>query len=412
MKRYLARYKYIAVTILSSLVTFLKSYFFMDLLSKEELGYIALFQSMILIVTFFQMGVIYGGYRLISFSILRQKKANNTVITYLFILIVFFLISFFIVNYFIPINWFWTAGLVVGLLSLWANWVSNMHIALDRTDKLSLIILASILLSFAGIPFLNTYPTFGAVALLGLQPFFIILFSYIFNKDFGFKIDFKNTLYFKLVIKLGFIPFLTGVLHYINLQIERWVIGFDLGIKALGDYYLVFLYVSLFSVIPGAIASLNFPEYMKVLSLNNSEKSLVEIFKVHYLEIIFYMLIVSFGTFFIMPWCIKMLLPMHISGIKYVKIVFVGLFFFTLVDPISFIINAKLHYKELLYIYIGSLVVSAISYCFLYFNNFGSLVNYSFVNVIFYISVSLGYVVYFFRKGATGYLGKKNISNV
>lgn len=408
MKKYLERYKYITVTILSSIVTFIKSYFFMDILSKEELGYMALFQSMILIVNFFQMGVIYGGYRLISFSIYRQKKANDTVVTYLGSLFVFLLICFCIINFFIPVNWFWTVGLVVGLLSLWGNWISNMHIALGRTNKLSYITLASIFLSFSAMPLLYSHPIVGAVCLIGLQPIFLILFSYIFNNDFGFKIDLKNKLYIKLVIRLGFIPFLTGVLHYVNLQIERWIIGLDLGVAALGEYYLVFLYVSFFAVIPGALGTLNFPKFIKSLSIRNNNKGLIEIFKIYYIEIVIYLLLISFGTFMIMPWLIEMFLPKHVAGIKYVQIVFVGLVFFTLIDPISFIINAKLHYKELLYIYLGALIVSILSYSFLYFNKLGSLINYSYVNVIFYLSVSFGYIFYFILKGSKGYFNKIN----
>lgn len=406
MKEFLERYSYIAVTILSSLVTFVKSYFFMDILSKEELGYMALFQSMILIVNFFQMGVIYGGYRLISFSLSRQKKANDTIGTYLVLLLFFFIICFFIINFFISIDWFWAAGLLVGLLSLWSNWISNMHIALGRTNKLSYITIVSIVLSFSAIPILYTNSLVGAVALIGLQPIFLILLSLVFNKDFCFKIDFKNKLYIILIIRLGFVPFLTGILHYINLQIERWIIGLDLGVEALGEYYLVFIYVSLFAVIPGALGTLNFPKFMKSLSQQNSDKGLAEIFKFYYIEILLYLLLISFATFIIMPWLIEEFLPKHISGIKYVQIVFIGLVFFTIIDPISFIINAKLHYKELLYIYIGALTISFIFYSFLYLNKLGSLENYSYVNVLFYISISFGYILYFVLKGQKGYFHK------
>lgn len=406
MKSHIERYKYLAVTILSSLVTFVKSYFFMDLLSKKELGYVALFQSMILIVSFFQIGVIYGGYRLISFSLLRQKKANDIIISYLFFLFLFFSASILIVNFFFPINWFWTAGLVVGLLSLWGNWISNMHIALGRTNKLSLITLISIILSFTAVPLLYTHPIIGAVALIALQPIFLVLFSYILNKDFGFKIDFKNKLYFRLILKLGFIPFLTGVMHYVNLQIERWIIGFDLGIAALGEYYLVFLYVNLFAVIPAALGALNFPKFMKSLSQKDNKKGLLEIFKVYFIEIILYLILIGVGTFFIMPKLIEIFLPAHINGVKYVQIVFYGLVIFTLTDPISYIINAKLHYKQLLSIYIIALAVSIVSYSFLYFNKLGSLVNYSYVNVIFYVTMSMGYVLYFVRKGSKDFVYK------
>jgi O-antigen/teichoic acid export membrane protein len=400
MKNYFERYGYIAVTVLSSVVTFIKSYLFMDILTKEDLGYMALFQSMILIVNFFQMGVIYGGYRVISFSISRQRKVNDAVVTYLFLLLSVFTFLFFILNFFISISWFWTIGMIVGLLSLWANWISNMFIALGKTNKLSLVTLISIGLSFIALPLLYSYSVYGAITLIALQPIFFILFSYLFNQDFRFKINFKSVVYLRLIIKLGFIPFVTGVLHYINLQVERWVIGIDLGVKALGDYYLVFVYVGLFAVIPSALGTLNFPKFMKMLSREKNDfQNLAKIFKLYYIEIVSYLLFIGLSTFYIMPWIIKMILPAHETGVYYVQIVFVGLVVFTLIDPISFIINAKLHYRELLYIYIGALSISSLCYCFLYFNKLGSLINYSYVNVIFYISVSVGYIIYFSSKG-------------
>ena len=414
MKNYFERYGFIIVTIISSIVTFIKSYFFMDLLRKEELGYLSLFQSMTLMVNFFQMGVIYGGYRLISFSFLRRNKANNTVMTYLFTLFVFLLIIFCCINFFVPISWFWAAGLLTGFLSLWGNWISNMHIALGRINKLSIISIFSIIFSFLAFPLLYTYPLFGAVFLIGLQPFFLIVLSYFYNKDFGFKFDFKNKLYFNLILKIGFIPFLTGVLHYVNLQMERFVIGYDLGIKQLGEYYLVFMYVSLFSVIPNALGTLNFPMFMKSLDRKEfqNKMGLYNIFKIYYIEVLGYLVLAGIGTFFILPIFIKMILPLHVSGVKYVQIVFLGLAFFALIDPISFIMNAKLHYKELIYIYIYSLIVSIFSYSFIYFNKIGSLINYSYVNVIFYLSVSFGYVLYFIRRGSKYFFEIKNVNNL
>lgn len=403
---YFQRYGYVAVTLLNSVVTFAKSYLFMSLLSKEELGYMSLFQSMIVIVSFFQIGVIYGGYRLISFSVGRQRKSNDAVVSYLFLL---FAVSILIIGtlaFFVSLNWFWIAGIFVGLMSLWTNWVSNMHIALGRTSKLSFLVLSSLVLSFIAMPLLYTHPLLGAVTLIGLQPVFLIVLAYLFNRDFGFNFSLKNWTYLKLTIKLGFIPFLTGILHYVNLQVERWMIGLDLGIKALGDYYLVFVYVGLFAVIPGALGTLNFPKFMKVLSASKRNNfSLVETFKIYYLELIGYLILMTFGTLYVMPWIINLLLPLHNEGVHYVQIIFIGLIFFTLIDPVSFVINAKLHYKPLLTIYIISVSISLMAYGVLYFGKLGSLTSYSYVNVLFYSTIAIGYIAYFLI------IGRKSLYN-
>ncbi|WP_146610812.1 polysaccharide biosynthesis protein [Pedobacter cryoconitis] len=372
----------------------------MDLLSKEQLGYIALFQSIIMLISFLQLGVIYGGYRLISFSIERQRRANDAVISYLLLLFIGVCSVLLLISCFTSINWFWIGGVIIGLVTLWNNWISNMHIALGRTNKLSILLLSSLLLSFIAIPVLNKYPLYGAITLIGLQPVFFVVLSYIFNKDFAASFRWKNLTYLRLTIKLGFIPFLTGILHYINLQVERWVISYDLGVKALGEYYLVFVYVGLFAIVPGALGTLNFPKFMKALSnTKNDNFSLIETFKVYYIEVICYLILMSLGTIYIMPWIINLLLPSHNNGVHYVHIVFIGLILFTLIDPISFLINAKLHYKALICIYIGSVLISLSAYAFLYINKMGSLVNYSYVNVLFYSSITIGYLFYFFTIG-------------
>ena len=402
MRRYIPRYGFVATTILSSVATFIKSFFFMDILSKGELGKLALFQSVIIFVTFLQIGILHGGYRLISLSILRQKRVNNAVATYLFILFFLLLICFLIARFLFNIDWIWLIGVFIGLASLFSGWNSNMHIALGRTNKISLITLCSIILSLCLIPSLYALSFYGAVLVIALQPVLISLFSYIFNKDFNLKISFNNKfkLYFYYCIKIGFIPFITSVLHYINLQIERWIIGADLGIVELGNYYLVFVYVSFFSLIPGAIGTLNFPKLMKLIAPNNNiKKKLIREFKFYYLELVSFLVLMFFATFYLLPIIVDELIPQFSSGVQYVYIVFYGLVFFTLIDPISFIINAKLHYRELVQIYIFSVLMSIICYWYIYSNGIGSLLNYSYVNLVFYISISLGYVIYYFFKG-------------
>ena len=372
----------------------------MDILNKEELGYIALFQSTIVLIGFLQTGIIYGGYRLISFSPDRKENANNAVMTYLLSLFIVMGIGFAILSFLLPINWFWGAGILVGISSLWNNWITNLHVGLGRTKLLSALMLASIMLSFLGIPVLYKFQIVGAVLIIAIQPITFIVLSYIYNRDFKFKLTFRSIPYIRICLKYGFVPFLTGILYYVNLQFERWIIGLDLGVKALGEYFLVFVYCSLFLVIPSALATINFPKMMKLLR-NTKVKgfSFIKVFKLYYIELGAYLILMFIATFWILPLIVEILLPAHKGGIQYVKIVFWGLLPFTLVDPISILINAKLHYKELLYVYIFAVLISSGSYAYLYFNHLGSLKSYSYVNVIFFSSVSVGYLVYFLTNG-------------
>lgn len=400
MKVAFRRYSFIGATVFNSAIGFIKSYLFMAVLNKEQLGYIALFQSVIILVGFLQTGIIHGGYRMVSFSIERRKTANNAVMFYLMALFIIAGIGLLLYSILFNFNWFLITGVAIGLFSLWTNWITNLYIALGRTRLLSIIMLASILISLLGLPLLYIRGVLGAVLLLSIQPIAFIILSLIFNRDFAFKLQKKSIPYIKLCLRYGFIPFFTGLLYYLNLQLERFVIGFDLGVKSLGEYFLVFVYSAIFLVIPGALATVNFPKMMKSLRATKvGEFKFFSIFGIYYAELVTYMVFVYLATYWVLPPLIKHFLPAHLIGVTFVKIVFWGLVPFSLIDPISFIINAKLHYKELLYVYIFALVVSVSSYAFLYFNRRGSLINYSYVNVIFFSTVSLGYVIYFFTKG-------------
>lgn len=372
----------------------------MDTLTKEELGYIVVFQSVIIIIGFFQTGIIHGAYRMISFSIERKSNANNAVMTYLAFLYLIGSFGLLLYGLITGFNWFWIIGVSVGLFYLWTNWVTNLYISLGRTKLLSNVMLISILVSLLGIPVLYLNPVYGAILLLSIQPIVFIALSFIFNKDFKFVINKKSIPYIILSLKYGFVPFLTGILYYVNLQIERMVIGVDLGLEALGEYYLVFVYTGIYLVIPAALGTLNFPKMMKsIRAIKIDNFNFFRLFGRYLLELTAYLIVVFFATFWLLPLIVDAYLPAHSNGVQYVHIIFWGLVLFTLIDPISFVINAKLHYKELLYIYLFGLTVSIGSYSFLYFNQLGSLTNYAYVNVIFFSAVSLGYIVYFITKG-------------
>jgi O-antigen/teichoic acid export membrane protein len=218
----------------------------MDVLSKKDLGYIAIFQSIIVVIGFLQIGSITGGYRLVSFSKERYKSANDTVITFLIFLLSVTSLIVFAYSLITSWNWFLILGIFVGIASLLTNWWSNLHIALGRNKLLSILTFSSILISLLFIPILYYNPLYGAISLLAFQPISFIFLSYIFNKDFRFKISLKSIIYFKLITKYGFVPFFVGILYYVNQQAERWIIGYSLGIESLGEYYLVFLFSTIF----------------------------------------------------------------------------------------------------------------------------------------------------------------------
>jgi O-antigen/teichoic acid export membrane protein len=400
MSENMQKYAYIGATLFSSAVGIIKSYFFMDLLSKRDLGNIAIFQSIIMIVSFLQMGSITGGYRLVSFSKNRYRSANDAVLSYLTLLLLLTITGISIFSLIYGLNSFLIIGTFVGIAALLTNWWSNLQVGLGRNKRLSILTFVSVLVSLTCIPLLYISPLYGAISLLALQPISFIILTYIFNKDFKFKISLKSIPYLKLIAKYGLIPFFVGILFYMNQQVERWVIGYSLGIESLGEYYLVFLYTTVVMVIPSALGNINFPKYMKLIRNNQEEKkSFFELFSLYYLELTIYLILMFIGTYFILPFLVEKLLPEHIIGISYVKIIFWGLCLYILMDPITFVLNANLHYKEELIIYSFALATSLSSYVYLYINKLSSLTNFAYVNVVFIVAVSIGYFIYFQFKG-------------
>lgn len=403
MKTFFEKYAYVATTLINASIAFVRSYLFMHVLNSAQLGYVAIFQSVIIVTGFLQLGIIHGAYRMISFSINRKEKANDAVMSFLMILsLIIFLFLFIYSNIFV-MNSFWVFGGIVGILSIWNNWITNLYIALGRTKLLSRVTLVSIIFSLTCIPILYIKPIFGAMLMLSLQPIVFIILSLMFNRDFRFTLMKKNIPYVILLLRYGFVPFLTGILYYVNLQIERAIIGLDLGLIALGEYYLVFVYTSIFLVIPSALAAINFPKTIKIIRANQKERfQFFQVFGTYYIELITYLAVVFILTYWVLPILVNAYLPQHVNGIKYVNVILYGLIVFTLIDPISFLINAKLHYRQLLYIYLFALGISVLSYAYVYYSKIGSLIHYSYINVLFFVAVSLGYITYYFLKGNKG----------
>jgi hypothetical protein len=407
MFKFISKYSFVIVTVINSAISFGKSYLFMDLLNKDSLGYLAIFQSVIVIVSFFQIGVLHGGYRIISFSVERKNFTNAVVSNFLLFLSFLSVCCLIFYSSIWEFSWFIVTAVFVGLISLWASWFTNLYLGLGKSKQLSNMIFFSIIFSLFFIPFLYWYGIFGAVLIISMQPLSFVILSLVLNKDFRFSYDLKSLFKIKMLANYGFIPFLTGVLYLANMQLERFVIGADLGVTSLGDYYLVFVYTSIFMVGPSALGMLNFPPLMKELR-SNKNKSFFSVFKVYYIELLAYISLVILLTLFVLPSIIEVYLPSHIQGIKYVNIIFIGLILYCLIDPISFLINARLDYKQLITIYIYAIIISLASYAFIFYSRIGSLIYYSYVNLLFFISLFLGYIVYIIFNG----MNKKKIAKI
>ena len=82
---------YVLINILVAFVGFIKSFFFIRILSFEELGILTLVQTGVMLVGFSQIGLINGGYRIISLKKTSiSEETNNVIYTYILIITLLF----------------------------------------------------------------------------------------------------------------------------------------------------------------------------------------------------------------------------------------------------------------------------------------------------------------------------------
>lgn len=109
----------------------------------------------------------------------------------------------------------------------------------------------------------------GGMLVIMIQPLVFVSMAVLRNKELlptGFYFNLK---YVKYILSFGFIPFLGGIFSSIYLQVERWSITEVLGVEALGGFYLVFLYVSLFLLIPNSINAIFFRRVSRLIQRRN-----------------------------------------------------------------------------------------------------------------------------------------------
>lgn len=168
----------------------------------------------------------------------------------------------------------------------------------------------------------------GALFSLVLVPIFIA--SYIWLKtNYRFKIlfDFKET---KKLIKIG-IPLIILALMYLTMiSIDRIMIYSLINPTAVG-YYSIALMVSNFAFfLPKQVGIVMFPRFREKYGETENISSL-STYLLEPTRAIAYVMPIFIGSLFILiPPLIKLLLPEYLPGIKAMKILIIGFFFFSL----------------------------------------------------------------------------------
>lgn len=338
-----------------------------------ELGLLSVFQTLILLIGLSQVGILNGAYRAFSGSQKYYRKAINN-FTFTFFLLLTIVSLTIVVTYFIfdfsDKALIALLGSLAGIFSLMTNYLTNTLLSDSRIREINIINVVSNVLGFSSLALILYHPLLGILSFI-IQPFFFVLMSLIVDRSLiPQKVHFSFSI-FHFLLRLGFIPYLTSLFVYLNLQIERWTIVFFLGIEAFGHFYLAVAYAALFALFPNSVNSLYFPRMVRANSENKSEE-FNRLLKQYSYILLIYCGLAAVATFWLSPWIIGIFFPAHLENLRYVFYILPGLTFITLAGPFIVYFNASLNLKPLLIAYASSTIVIAIIMLILYI---GEIIN-------------------------------------
>lgn len=353
-----------------ALLGFVRSYVTMKYLGFYEVGLIAMVMSTIEFVSMFQFGLLNGGFRMYfvnSSSV--NGKINSILFTYFGFLFSTFFITFSIffllkgeINLKVGMI---ILGILVGVISLTKNWLTNLLIGGQQYSLLNRINIFSTVFSFFFIFLVPFYGLLGSVLLISTQPIIFCIYVLIVAPNLRpTKFYFEKKILRK-ILAFGFIPFLAGILVKIDDQIERWGIINIMGVDSLGKYNLVLIYCSIFMLVPASINPIFFPR--AILQFKNSDiKGLKKTILYYTIILAVYIFVAIGGTIIFLPYVINKVLPKYNSGVEYVWYIVPYLVAQTLVMPIDFIYTLTAKYKIMFTSYVIGVIIFALLVVYIY----------------------------------------------
>lgn len=392
---------YVLINLLIATLGFIKSYMTMKYLGFYEVGLLAMVMSIIDFVGMFQMGLLNGGFRMYFVNTPSVNgRINSMLFSYfgiLSIILSVLAIIYILINGGIDIQFgMIILGAIVGIISLVKNWISNLLIANQKLEILNRINVWSTLLSFTFIAFVPYFGLLGSVLLIVSQPILFTLSALWSNPELRpTSLFYKKSLLRKLMF-FGFIPFLAGILVKIDDQIERWGIINFLGVEELGKYNLVFIYCSLFMLVPLSLNSIFLPKAMLIYKAGNLNEFKL-LLKRYILSLFVYTVCAIVLTILLFPYLINFFLPKYNVGVPFVWYIMPYLGAQMMIMPLDFIYTITARYKVMFFSYTAAVLIFIILVLSLkYFPNIKLqyfAISKSFDGLIF---VSISYLGYYF----------------
>ena len=183
-----ANYYYVLINISVSAFSFLRSFIFMHVLDLRELGVISLVQTIFMFIGLLQIGLLNGGYRIISLGKKDQlEKANNTLFSYIALLGIPGLAFCILASHF---DWIEDLSLPLllisvffGVFTLVNNWLHNALIGEQRLSEANKLNVISFGASMLSLPVAYFTGFWGGILVITIQPLLFVLICLVDNKE-------------------------------------------------------------------------------------------------------------------------------------------------------------------------------------------------------------------------------------
>ena len=343
---------FILINLFISAINFIRSMVFMRVMDMRELGIISLIQTCIMFIGLFQFGFLNGGYRVLAYQKTSDQTKINNILFSLFGIIALALFLIWIILSLLDIELlisrqYLILTFIAGLFSLISTWLTNTMTVKKMIKDINIRNLISGIISIALIPLVYLYGIMGGIISIMMQPIVFVVLALLMHKSLRpDKICFDRK-EIKYILSLGFVPFMIGIFTIVNIQIERWSIAYILNVEELGNFYLVFIFSSLFVLVPTSINYLFLPNI-----IYSYENGLMAEFRRHVrnytLVLMGYGICVVLAVLTALQPLVDILFPSHSGNTHYVFLLIPGLMSQLLYYSVSATLNAWKNFTPLL----------------------------------------------------------------
>jgi O-antigen/teichoic acid export membrane protein len=389
---------YITLNIAISGLGFLRSFIFLKSMGYYELGIVSIFQTIIMLLSLTQFGTVNGAYRAFSGNKKFTRPAiNNFVFTFFLLMSVVCMVPV-LINFFTDKSsetLTFMVAVLAGILALMTNYLNNSLLADTRIKDVNRLNLISNGLGFSCLFLMVYHPLLGLLTFI-VQPAVFIIGAFVVSPSLiPRRISFSANV-LKLLLALGFIPYLTSLFTYLNQQVERWTIVYTLGIEQFGHFYLVVAFASVYALFPNSVNNLYFARMVRAYSEKDSEL-FARLLRNYNIILVGYSIAAIVVTLALAPIVVEWLFPQHLDSLVYVYCTLPGLVALSAANPYVVYFNASLRLSPLLIAYGVSSVITILAMLVLYWNTSISLRSVAMVDSLGNLAVCALMIFFFFR---------------